>query len=130
MIRRPPRSTLFPYTTLFRSLESMGRARNFGFSAPSYDALVDAPIEAGKFDQFELHGIDPPVSVVVHGQKWNRKEIEEKLRRICVYELKLMEGAPYEHYTFLFHIGEAASGAGGGMEHANSTAISIRSDEQ
>src|SRR5256885_5587188 len=74
MIRRPPRSTLFPYTTLFRSLESMGRARNFGFSAPSYDALVDAPIEAGKFDQFELHGIDPPVSVVVHGQKWNRSE--------------------------------------------------------
>src|SRR5256884_3430434 len=26
MIRRPPRSTLFPYTTLFRSLESMGTA--------------------------------------------------------------------------------------------------------
>src|SRR5256885_15617683 len=24
MIRRPPRSTLFPYTTLFRSLESVG----------------------------------------------------------------------------------------------------------
>src|SRR2546429_9877378 len=24
MIRRPPRSTLFPYTTLFRSTESMG----------------------------------------------------------------------------------------------------------
>src|SRR3712207_8811372 len=26
MIRRPPRSTLFPYTTLFRSLTSCGRA--------------------------------------------------------------------------------------------------------
>src|SRR5438034_4453252 len=26
MIRRPPRSTLFPYTTLFRSLEDFGRA--------------------------------------------------------------------------------------------------------
>src|SRR5258708_29929141 len=25
MIRRPPRSTLFPYTTLFRSLRSFGR---------------------------------------------------------------------------------------------------------
>src|SRR5947209_9012432 len=25
MIRRPPRSTLFPYTTLFRSLERRGR---------------------------------------------------------------------------------------------------------
>src|SRR3989454_4020306 len=27
MIRRPPRSTLFPYTTLFRSLEACTRAR-------------------------------------------------------------------------------------------------------
>src|SRR2546429_2278236 len=27
MIRRPPRSTLFPYTTLFRSRESCSRAR-------------------------------------------------------------------------------------------------------
>src|SRR5256884_6757929 len=26
MIRRPPRSTLFPYTTLFRSLENAARA--------------------------------------------------------------------------------------------------------
>src|SRR5258706_5386794 len=25
MIRRPPRSTLFPYTTLFRSLQAIGR---------------------------------------------------------------------------------------------------------
>src|SRR5439155_15321794 len=32
--------------------------------------------------------------------------------------------------TFIFHIGDAASGAGGGMEHVNSTAISIRSEEQ
>src|SRR3712207_8918986 len=27
MIRRPPRSTLFPYTTLFRSLAAVGRRR-------------------------------------------------------------------------------------------------------
>src|SRR3712207_8166631 len=27
MIRRPPRSTLFPYTTLFRSARSRGRRR-------------------------------------------------------------------------------------------------------
>src|SRR2546430_8857904 len=27
MIRRPPRSTLFPYTTLFRSLADRGRRR-------------------------------------------------------------------------------------------------------
>src|SRR2546422_11199464 len=30
MIRRPPRSTLFPYTTLFRSRSHAGRARAGG----------------------------------------------------------------------------------------------------
>src|SRR2546430_15133972 len=30
MIRRPPRSTLFPYTTLFRSLTRSGRNRHVG----------------------------------------------------------------------------------------------------
>src|SRR3712207_8760001 len=33
MIRRPPRSTLFPYTTLFRSVRS-GRERLFGYRRP------------------------------------------------------------------------------------------------
>ncbi len=111
-------------------LESMGRARNFGFAAPSYDALVDAPIEAAKFEEFELRGINPPITVVVHGDKWKKREVEDELRRICSYELKLMEGAPYEHYTFIIHLGDAAAGAGGGMEHANSTAISLRSEEE
>src|SRR5262245_63077770 len=36
MIRRPPRSTLFPYTTLFRSLAiiTMAAQRNLGSSTP------------------------------------------------------------------------------------------------
>src|SRR2546425_1712924 len=34
MIRRPPRSTLFPYTTLFRSLRRDGRACPFPPSPP------------------------------------------------------------------------------------------------
>jgi predicted metalloprotease with PDZ domain len=108
----------------------MDRARLFEFGAPSYDAFVDAPMEAAKFEEFDLPGMNPRVSVVVHGEKWKKKEIEEELRRICAYELKLMEGAPYEHYTFIIHLGQEAAGAGGGMEHANSTAISLRSEEQ
>src|SRR2546422_3576240 len=35
MIRRPPRSTLFPYTTLFRSLSNV-RASLFFLACPSY----------------------------------------------------------------------------------------------
>src|SRR3712207_7441367 len=34
MIRRPPRSTLFPYTTLFRSLRDRPAARRGGAGAP------------------------------------------------------------------------------------------------
>src|SRR2546422_7913931 len=37
MIRRPPRSTLFPYTTLFRSLEMAGDAhRMYEIRCPVY----------------------------------------------------------------------------------------------
>src|SRR2546427_6422366 len=38
MIRRPPRSTLFPYTTLFRSLKRMGR---HWYTAESYRARIE-----------------------------------------------------------------------------------------
>jgi predicted metalloprotease with PDZ domain len=110
--------------------ESTGGAHVIEFSAPSYDAMADAPIETGKFEEFDLPGITPRVSVVVHGDKWKKKDLSDSLRQICAYELKLMEGAPYEHYTFIFHVGKAAGGAGGGMEHANSTAISVRSEEE
>jgi len=41
--------------------------------------------------------------------------------------LKLMDGAPFERYTFILHVGKGAGG--GGMEHANSTAIGVGSDE-
>ncbi len=109
----------------FTTREKIGRARNLGFDAKSYDELTDAPIEAGQFDEFPLTGMKPDVWVVVHGDNWKKSHIEETLRRICAYEIKMMGGAPFERYVFIFHIGKAAAGAGGGMEHANSTAISI-----
>src|SRR2546430_13267060 len=47
MIRRPPRSTLFPYTTLFRSFSETA-----GFTTwnqPPYDSIKDADILTGTF---------------------------------------------------------------------------------
>src|SRR2546426_10681957 len=41
MIRRPPRSTLFPYTTLFRSRS--GEVPAYGAELRAYDAVV--PVE-------------------------------------------------------------------------------------
>jgi predicted metalloprotease with PDZ domain len=108
-------------------VEAAAGARNYRFAAPSYDALADGPIEAGKFEEFQLSGFNPQIRVVIHGDNWSKKHVEEDLRRICKYELKLMDGAPFEHYLFILHIGKGAGG--GGMEHANSTAIGVYSDE-
>src|SRR2546430_5738268 len=52
MIRRPPRSTLFPYTTLFRSLESsrldLDRERPAGFrERGEFDVAVEVEEEPG-----------------------------------------------------------------------------------
>src|SRR3712207_8081022 len=42
MIRRPPRSTLFPYTTLFRSLPYRAVNRSLESAAPAIRVVVDA----------------------------------------------------------------------------------------
>ena len=112
---------------IIQLMESMGGARMFSGNAESYNALADAPIEAGKFEMFQLGGIKPQIWVVIHGDNWSKKQVEEDLTRICKYELKLMDGAPFERYLFILHIGKGAGG--GGMEHANSTAIGAYSDE-
>src|SRR5258705_5571707 len=107
--------------------ESMGGARLFTVEAPTFDTLADGPIEVSHFEEFTLRDLAPPVHVVIHGDDYKKHEIETALRKICAYEIKLMDGAPYPDYTFIFHIGKAANGSGGGMEHANSTAINIPS---
>ena len=106
-----------------------GRTAAWDFTARSFDALADGPIEVSKFEEFTIHDLTPPVHVVIHGDNYKRRDVENALRKICAYELKLMDGAPYDQYTFIFHIGKAAGGGGGGMEHANSTAIYVPSGE-
>jgi len=105
----------------------LGRTRAIVIQSPSYDTLADSPVEIGKFQEFDLPGVSPRVTVVVHGEKWRKKQIEDELKHICEYEIKLMEGPPFDHYTFILHIGRGAGG--GGMEHSYSTAIGIPSDE-
>jgi len=111
--------------TVVRSF--LGRTRVITVEAPSYDALADSPIEIGRFEEFDLGRVAPRIKVVVHGDKWRKKQIEQGLKRICEYEIKLMEGAPFDHYTFILHIGKGAGG--GGMEHSYSAAIGVPSDE-
>src|SRR5260370_21246417 len=67
MIRRPPRSTLFPYTTLFRSWEQPGIRRDTASPAktgnlasasntqPFRDILVEPPRKHVRFRRSEEH---------------------------------------------------------------------------
>lgn len=112
------------------ALDSSRRAEGSAveaYVAANYDALVDAPVEIGPVEEFRIEGLEPPVRLAVHGDaqsgKSNREQITQTLRRIVSYQTQLMRGAPFREYLFIYHIGSAAGGAGGGMEHANSTAI-------
>jgi predicted metalloprotease with PDZ domain len=97
------------------------------FTAPSYDALVDAPVEAGNFGEFEFDEDGAHFRVAVDSRDWDQGLLSDALRRITGYELKLMDGPPFAEYTFMFHIGSYSDVGGGGMEHMNSTAIAAAS---
>jgi predicted metalloprotease with PDZ domain len=100
------------------------------FVAPNYDALVDAPVEAGTFDEFDFDQEGAHFRVAVEGRGYNRRRLEDYLRRITGYELQLMGGPPFKEYTFLLGIGPFQEMGGGGMEHADSSAISAESVDE
>lgn len=93
------------------------------FVAPSYDALVDAPVEAGKFDEFEFDGASGHFRVVLDAGSANRGRLQAALERITSYQIHLFGGAPFRQFTFFVHIGPVPAIGDGGMEHLNSTAI-------
>jgi predicted metalloprotease with PDZ domain len=92
-----------------------------GYEAASYDALVDAPVEIGVFDEFHISAGNRSIRVVVHGDAGDRARLSDTLKRIVDYQVSLMGEAPFLQYMFLIHVGQ--NFGGGGMEHSNSTAI-------
>jgi predicted metalloprotease with PDZ domain len=99
------------------------------FTAATYDKLVDAPAEAGKFAEFAFDEAGAHFRVIVDGTEWHRERLETILRDITKYEVHLMGGAPFHQYTFFYHFGPYAEVGGGGMEHSNCTAISVPSGD-
>src|SRR2546430_13756870 len=63
MIRRPPRSTLFPYTTLFRSLdpakfERITRTKSFSKVMDGIDAVQNSRIAPAKVNAVLVRGLN------------------------------------------------------------------------
>ena len=99
------------------------------YKAANYEALVDAPVEIGRFDEWSFSSGGPAagktIRVVYHGEAVDHGALTRMLSEIVNYETRLMGDAPFPEYMFLLHVGQ--NWGGGGMEHANSTAISVGS---
>src|SRR2546430_12086314 len=88
MIRRPPRSTLFPYTTLFRSLEE--RAASLAKRSIKREAKVFAlDLAIRMMDLTTLEGQDTPGKVAALASKAIRPDPSDtnvpSVAAVCVY---------------------------------------------
>src|SRR2546430_11211684 len=73
MIRRPPRSTLFPYTTLFRSILAQTGGASLSPSLPRRLAALESdesgsPTKAGDWERAGVRGPFCRLSPPVHGK--------------------------------------------------------------
>src|SRR5947209_14997764 len=83
MIRRPPRSTLFPYTTLFRSIQVVVDVELRSHLMLFGDARVEVPFVASTPDSQRLGTVD------VHGGRSEEHTSELQSRQYLVCRLLL-----------------------------------------
>src|SRR2546430_10036706 len=74
MIRRPPRSTLFPYTTLFRSVDSLGMA--FSRAQLAVHLIVHPVLQARRDRRGHLVDIGANGAQAAHPESWQLYEID------------------------------------------------------
>src|SRR6266704_798918 len=117
MIRRPPRSTLFPYTTLFRSLAPTGEARDVRVRAQAGHPVDGRDRKSTRLNSSHVsisyavfclkkktlqgagHQRDPRTSSIIPMTRLQH-HIVEKARATCVF---FVATAPTAFYTLSLH---------------------------
>ena len=92
-----------------------------GYEADSYDALIDHPVEMGRFElvEFDVDGI--PHAIAITGRhQGDTERLTRDLQAICHHQIALFGAAPFDSY--LFQLMVVGSGYGG-LEHRNSTSL-------
>src|SRR3990167_2073053 len=114
MIRRPPRSTLFPYTTLFRSCPSIKSLTAAGYLvpavyfAPSIPDLKGIKVQAGDYVEKQLEErMDRPKLV---------GDVVENWARVCPDRKTLVFASGIKHSI---HLTEAFNAVGVKAEHVD-----------
>src|SRR3712207_7769879 len=101
MIRRPPRSTLFPYTTLFRSARAVGQGDDAAF-----DACVERRREAAPIGfRVDDDALDAALAVGIVGMPCRSEEHTSELQsrqylvcRLLLEKKKKTTYTPTSHY--------------------------------
>src|SRR5271163_1031909 len=98
------------------------------YGAENYDRLVDSPVELGSFQEsdFDEGGGHYRVIVDAESADYDMQKTVAMLRKIVAAATSWMNDRPFESYMFLYHFPHGP--AGGGMEHAYSTAISLNAE--
>src|SRR5437868_10607444 len=83
MIRRPPRSTLFPYTTLFRSLigECLDRDGEFGLVLTDDDGMREIGTRAEIVDVLDRFD-DGRLNIAVRSEE-HTSELQSRFDLVC-----------------------------------------------
>jgi len=94
--------------------------------APSYDVLVDSPLEIGEQHVIEFRVAGKPHEIVIWGRgNWDDQTLAEDFAAIIEEQREIFGELPYRRYVFLIH---SNPGMGGGTEHLNSTIMGARPD--
>src|SRR3712207_7322157 len=102
MIRRPPRSTLFPYTTLFRSAGLRVGVKNGGCAGQEYlleYAEAANPLDEVVEDQGVRILIDPKAVLFLRSEE-HTSELQSRQYLVCrlLLEKKKKKTRPHLHY--------------------------------
>src|SRR5438876_11154070 len=90
MIRRPPRSTLFPYTTLFRSPCAAARARGSRITRASVTSMPSAPGGRSEEHTSELQSPVHLVCRLLLEKKKTTKQFYQSLRTTSALSSKYL----------------------------------------
>src|SRR2546430_12672572 len=100
MIRRPPRSTLFPYTTLFRSAAITSKA-GIACLLPGFDAAEESLEGSGDIGNHDLEHVAVDVGGVRVDRKSTRLNSSHSQISYAVFCLKKKHNIQYHRSLYI-----------------------------
>lgn len=125
-LNAPATLTVKPYqawTQISTGLSPVGKDK-WTLAVPSFDILVDSPLEIGNQKILEFTALGIPHRVALYGVgNYDEKRLAEDMKKVVEEAGKVVGENPNKDYTFIIH--NLSGNAGGGLEHLNSTTLQV-----